>query len=434
MSRFESWGRYPKIDQKAKVQVSRTDALPADCSWLPFGNGRSYGDSCLNANGVVLSSQNLKHFIAFDHETGVLRCEAGVTLAEIIDLVLPHGWFLPVTPGTKFVTVGGAIGNDVHGKNHHVHGTFGEHVRCFELLRSSGERLLCSEDENSDYFAATIGGLGLTGFISWAELQLRPVNNYAIEQENIKYQNLDEFFKLSEDSDQDYEYTVAWVDCLATGNALGRGHFTRGNHAKKGVRLPKAKVRNIPFPITPPVSLVNKYSLKWLNRAYYHRQLSRSVTSCVHYDPFFYPLDSILNWNRAYGPKGFLQYQCAIPTEHARDAMRELLERIALSGMGSLLVVLKVFGKANSPGWLSYPLEGANLALDFPYIDDRTHNLLTRLDEVVMQTGGRVYPAKDAHMSAEQFQHYYPKWKDLRELKDPNIDSSFWRRVTADQQ
>ncbi len=431
---YFSWGRYPNVKQTKSVVVDRyTDMPTCEDSVLPYGNGRSYGDSCLNEGGVLVGTEYLNHFIAFDVETGILRCESGVLLSDILALIVPQGWFLPVTPGTKFVSVGGAIANDVHGKNHHCAGTFGCHVRCFELLRSDGQRLLCSPEENVEYFKATIAGLGLTGMITWAELQMRRVPNAAVNVENIKYGNISEFFQLSADSDKDYEYTVAWVDCLATGRNLGRGHFMRGNHAPSQAGCPSHSERKFNVFLDPPISLINKTSLRAFNTVYYHRQLVRSKHSIAHHDSFFYPLDSIHNWNRIYGPKGFLQYQCVIPLNASPDAIAEMLRSIARMGTGSFLLVLKVFGDVESPGYLSFPRSGATLALDFPYQGELTRRLFSQLDDIVDQANGAIYPAKDAHMSAVGFKQYYPNWTKLAELKDPNVSSSFWRRVTGEQ-
>lgn len=433
MSEYTSWGRYPKINQRGLCLADKRSQLPdSPESFLPYGNGRSYGDSCLNADGLVLSSRALNRFISFDPESGVLVCEAGVKLNEILNLVVPHGWFLAATPGTKFVTVGGAIANDVHGKNHHLEGTFGCHVKSFELLRSDGQRLRCSRDQNSEYFAATIAGLGLTGMIIWAEIQLKKVASPAIKMENIKYQTLQEFFDLSKDSDKDWEYTMAWVDCIASGSNLGRGHFTRGNHASANDVSPKAGGMTLQVPLTPPISLINPLTLKAFNWAYYERQRERTKRAISHYEPFMYPLDSIYDWNRIYGRKGFLQYQCSIPDAHSYDAIKELLGRIASSGFGSFLAVLKVFGDKPSPGLLSFPSPGATLALDFPYVEGKTLPLFKQLDDVVVEAGGRIYPAKDAHMSAELYQQFYPNWRELELLRDPKISSSMWRRVTQE--
>lgn len=429
---FQPWGRYPRVDQRGIVLHDRYATLPdVGASVLPFGNGRSYGDSCLNSDGVVMSTRRLDRFITFDREAGVLRCEAGVLLSDILDVAVDAGWFLPVTPGTRFVTVGGAIANDVHGKNHHVAGTFGRYVDRFELLRSTGERLTCSPDENAALFSATIGGLGLTGLITWAELRLKPIVSNAIDMENIKYGSLSDFFRLSEDSDEAYEYTMTWVDCTASGAALGRGHFSRGNHVENpSLRMKRPGLR-LALPFTPPVSAINRLSLKLFNFLYYERQRRTEVRRLTHYQPFFYPLDAILNWNRAYGPRGFLQYQCVIPEENSRDALREVLSIISRSGLGSALAVLKICGDLPSPGLMSFPLRGASLALDFPFVRDKTLPLFARLDDVVVQAGGRLYPAKDAHMSGQLFRRFYPAWKDMLAHQDPAFNSDLWRRVTA---
>lgn len=297
MREFTSWGGYPKVDQQGcYIRDRREKILLDEQTFLPYGLGRSYGDSCLNSKGKVLSSKQLNHFMAFDKDSGILRCEAGITLAEIIDCCLPQGWFLPVTPGTKYVTVGGAIANDVHGKNHHLAGSFGNHVKQFELLRSDGTRLLCSESSNHEWFAATVGGLGLTGFIVWAEIQLKQVQSQSIDTETLKYKHLNDFFRLSTDSETDFEYTVAWLDCLASGDSLGKGHFIRGNHTKfKDIDAarPLQHKKKLSVPIAPPISLINSLSLRAFNAIYYERQLQERVLSSVNYDPFFYPLDGI---------------------------------------------------------------------------------------------------------------------------------------------
>jgi FAD/FMN-containing dehydrogenase len=430
--KYISWGRYPVKSQKGVELSWRHSELPADHNFLPQGNARSYGDCCMNADGIVVSTTPLRNLVSFNADTGVLRCESGVTLKDILDVFEPRGWFLPVTPGTKFATIGGAIANDVHGKNHHVAGTFGCHVLQFELLRSDGTRRICSPNDNAALFSATIGGLGLTGVVIWADILLRRVENSAIKSESFKYANLQEFFSLSEESESTHEYTMAWVDCLAGGTSTGRGHFIRGNHASYAdARLPH-KPLPLAIPFDPPVSLVNPLSLKLFNALYYHRQRSRVVSSLTPYDPFFYPLDGIRHWNRMYGPKGFLQYQLVLPMETSEEGVTEVLGRIAASRAGSFLAVLKVFGSRPSPGIMSFPRPGTTLALDFPFQGEKTHSLFRTLDEVVRQAGGAIYPAKDAHMSADDFRRYYPRWKELLPWKDPNINSSFWKRVAGE--
>ena len=432
----QSWGRYPRVQQTLLPVHDRAHPLPEfPGTALPRGNGRSYGDSCLNPGGTLLHTRHLDRFIAFDPQCGTLCCEAGVTLAEIIDLVLPQGWFLPVTPGTRHVTVGGAIANDVHGKNHHRTGSFGHHVLRFELLRSDGSRRQCTPTgENPDWFSATVGGLGLTGLITWAELQLRRVPGPALEVENIRFDSLDEFFDLSAASASSHEYSVAWIDCLAKQHKRGRGHFTRADHANAlPAERPLAPRKNLRMPLTPPVSLVNQLSLRPFNALYYWRQPARRKRSVGHLLPFFYPLDGITDWNRMYGPKGFLQYQCVLPPAQARDGIDALLAEIARSGQGSFLAVLKEFGTMPSRGMLSFPRPGTTLALDFPNAGPRLFNLLQRLDCIVDEAGGALYPAKDARMAATSFQHAYPRWLDFSNYLDPRLSSGFWRRVMESQ-
>lgn len=425
-----SWGRHPTAQQTLVALHDRTAPLPDfEGSALPYGNGRSYGDSCLNDRGTLLRTRGLDRFIAFDAERGVLRCEAGVLLADILALVRGRGWFLPVTPGTKYVTVGGAIANDVHGKNHHVAGCFSRHVLGFELLRSDGSRLHCSPTDNAAWFAATVGGLGLTGLVTWVELQLKRVRGPYLNCETHRFGHLREFFALSEASEPDYEYTVAWVDCTARGSALGRGHFIRANHAPtaEGPAPPRRRLR---VPVTPPVCLVNGASLRVFNALYYHRQRRPVAHALCHYEPYFYPLDAIGEWNRLYGPRGFFQYQCVVPPQASEAAITELLQRIAAGGDGSFLAVLKVFGQQPSAGILSFPRPGTTLALDFPNKGEATLALLDRLDDVVAAAGGAVYPAKDARLSAARFRRYFPQWESMQPYLDPRFSSSFWRRVT----
>ena len=415
------------------VVNNRVAALP-DLAMpvLPRGNGRSYGDSCQNNGGALLLSRKLDRFISFDRETGVLRCEAGVLFSEIIALTLAHGWFLPVTPGTQFVTVGGAIANDVHGKNHHVSGTFGRHVSCFELLRSDGQRLLCSPESNAELFAATIGGLGLTGLISWAEIQLKPVASAYLDHESVKYHSLTDFFRLSEECYHSHEYTVAWVDCSATGSQLGRGLFSRANHSPApavGDRLVNEGKLN--FPLELPFSLVNPLSVRAFNALYYHKQWRAEQQSRDHYRPFFYPLDGIQNWNRMYGKRGFLQFQCVVPMADAESAVADMLQVIGKSGAGSFLVVLKVCGDIPSPGLLSFPRHGASLALDFPIRGKPTFELLAKLEHIVSEANGALYPAKDACMSSVAFKTSYPRWQEFEQFMDPGMGSDFWRRVVG---
>jgi FAD/FMN-containing dehydrogenase len=411
----ESWGRYPQATHAREVPLAwRADlVLPATRPLLAYGQGRSYGDSCLNDGGTLLRTAGLDRFISLDADSGVLRCEAGVTLGEILRLAVPRGLFLPVVPGTKHVSVGGAIANDIHGKNHHRAGTFGSHVRRLELLRSDGERLdLGPHDE---LFAATIGGLGLTGLITWAEIALRPIPVAAVRMEAIPFAGLDEFLVLSEESDAQCEYTVAWLDVFSSSQ---RGIFFRGDHAAGAPRAPPARAA---VPLEVPV--VNSATVRAFNAAYYAAQKLGGRARLQHWDPFFFPLDAIGHWNRLYGRRGFLQFQCVVPT---RDALHELLR----DPPPSPLTVLKRFGALPSPGMLSFPRPGFTLALDLPNRGEETFAHFTRLERIAIDAGGALYPAKDARMSKEAFARSYPRLPEFTPHLDPGFSSSFWRRVT----
>lgn len=435
MADYSSWGNYPKTQQTALSPEWRTDTAELlnglTDNYLPRGNGRSYGDSCLSKSGLLVDSRNLNNFISFDSNTGILCAEAGVLLSEILRIIEPSGWFLAVTPGTRFVTLAGAIANDVHGKNHHVRGSFSDHVLELELLRSDGERLTCDKQNNARWFRATVGGLGLTGFITRATLQLMRINSSNIDTETIRMTQLSDFFTLSEESAEDYEYTVSWIDCLAKGKHRGRGHFIRGNHSSSPAAIEQKK-SSLSVPFSLPISAINPLSLRIFNTLYYHKQRQERRKNLQSRDSFFYPLDGIKNWNRLYGQRGFLQYQCAIPNSHAKDAIAELLSKIASSGQGSFLVVLKAFGNKPANGMLSFAREGVTLAMDFPFLGDKTLTLLDSLDKTTAAAGGVLYPAKDARMSAQHFQQFYPEWKEFTAFKDPLISSSFWQRVTTE--
>jgi FAD/FMN-containing dehydrogenase len=429
-----SWGRYPPaVHTRVVPLVWRADPVVlADIpgKLLPFACGRSYGDSCLNHGETLLDVSGLDRFIAFDQEQGLLRCEAGVTLDEILRVVAPRGWFLPVLPGTRWVSVGGAIANDIHGKNHHRAGTFGGHVTRFELLRSSGERLLCAPDRHPELFQATIGGLGLTGVILWAELRLARVAGTGITVEQRRYPDLSAFFDLSA-SDADYEYTVAWVDCLARGRRLGRGVYLRGDHAPLPVRraAPPAGAR-MRVPFDAPARLLNRATVGAFNAAYYRRPLRGGARSTVAYGGFFFPLDAVESWNRLYGRPGFLQYQCVVPNERP-EALSAILDRVSHGREVPALAVLKRFGDVPSPGMLSFPRPGLTLAVDLAFRGRSTLDLLDALDAIVRAAGGAVYPAKDARMSGDSFRQFFPRWEAFARHMDPRFSSSFWRRVTG---
>ncbi|HEY6304623.1 MAG TPA: FAD-binding oxidoreductase [Terriglobales bacterium] len=432
--RILSWGRYPETAHQHVHKPAWNDQVPeileavAPGSLLPYGLGRSYGDSCLNAGRELVDCRRLNRILGFDESTGMLSCEGGVSLSDILDVFLPRGWFLPVTPGTRFVTVGGAIANDVHGKNHHCAGTFGAHVSQIGLHRSNDGLVICNSEVNSDMLRATIGGLGLTGLIAWADVKLKRVRGPLIDAESVPFQSLKSFLDLSRESDGRFEYTVAWLDCFGGRNA--RGIFFRGNHsAESGKRIRSQGGPKLPFAL--PGWVLNRYTIKTFNTAYY-RTHARRGTSVVPCDSFFYPLDSIRQWNLLYGNKGFLQYQCVIP-ESNLEAFGELLDRVAHSGMGSFLGVLKQFGSAPPAGMLSFPRPGLTMALDFAMRGERTLQLLRSLDRIVLESGGALYPAKDARMSPALFEASFPQWRSFVPFIDRKMSSSFWRRVTEPQ-
>ena len=430
---FESWGRYPTYSANViplHWQGDFSAIAPGLLNGaLPVGMGRSYGDGCLLKDGNLLVTTQMNRLISFDPETGLLTAEAGITLAQILDFAVPRGFFLPVTPGTKYVTLGGAIANDVHGKNHHFAGTFGCHITQLELIRSDGTRKLCTPVENSDWYSATIGGLGLTGFISWATVRLRPIVSRKIEYEGIQFHGLDEFLDLTEQS-KDVEFTMSWVDVTSTGRNFARGIFMQGDHsAKRDELTPSAKPKLI-FPFEAPGFALNHLSVGLFNTAYFHKQIHKRVVGLQDYEPFFYPLDMVLHWNRMYGKRGLLQFQYVIPWEHAKEGTIAVLREVAQSGLASFLAVLKAFGDVPSPGMMSFPKPGITLALDFPIKPDKTFPLFHRLAEMTREFGGRLYPAKDAAMTASQFQAFYPQWEQFARYRDPLLCSSFWERVT----
>jgi len=429
---YRSWGGLVARDSEI---VSARDWIAAPAGHrrpaLAYGNGRSYGDSCLNDGGALIDTSDLAEVHAFDRGTGIVTCDAGLRLDRLLALVVPAGWFPPVTPGTSLVTIGGALANDVHGKNHHGAGTFGCHVRAFELMRSDGQRLICAPDLNADLFAATIGGFGLTGLVTQVVLQLMPIPSAQMLQEVVHFDSLDRFFEIAAESDATHGYTVAWVDSLAGGARLGRGVFFRANHAPASFDPPPRAGRSLPFPLTPPIPLINRATLSAFNWLYRNAQAGSPEPRRIPYRPFFYPLDRIRDWNRAYGPKGLRQFQCVVPMATARDAVAEMLRRTLTAGEASFLTVLKIFGTRPSPGMMSFPMPGATLTLDFPNRGERTARLLAELDQIALAAGGRINPYKDARMPAATFEASFPHWRDFARHVDPGFSSDFWRRVTA---
>jgi FAD/FMN-containing dehydrogenase len=368
----------------------------------------------------------MDRLIHFDEESGRLTCEAGVLLRDIQQLLVPRGWMLPVTPGTQLATVGGAIANDVHGKNHHVLGSFGDHVQRIRLLRTDGLALDCGPQLDTGWFRATVGGLGLTGLIVEVELQLRRVAGPWLDTETIPYGDLTEFFALADGSEAEWEQTVSWIDCLSRG--ASRGIFMRANPAASGP-LTRPRRRKLSVPLVPPISLVNSLSLRPLNAAYYHLNLRNAGKGVAHYEPFSYPLDNLRDWNRMYGPRGFYQYQSVVPRNVGQGAVQAMLDAISSSGEGSFLAVLKTFGSRSSIGMLGFPHPGVTLALDFPNRGEKTLRLLERLDAIIREAGGRLYPAKDARMPRDLFESGYPLLNEFLPYRDPGISSGLSRRL-----
>ena len=430
MKPVSSWGRLSHenhniISLNDRHKVADSIRAQKDGLGIAHGMGRSYGDIALNPNGLLWLTAGLNHLIHFDENTGRLRCESGLLLRDIQRLFIPKGWILPVTPGSQMVTVGGAIANDVHGKNHHLLGSFGDHVQHIQLLRTDGTEIECGPQQNAQWFSATVGGLGLTGLILEAEIQLRPTFGPWLDTETIPYSNLSEFFELADSSERDWEHTVSWIDCMSN---KGQGIFMRANPNTELKDAPKMKVEK-KMPFVPPFSLVNSLTLRPFNYAYYNLQKSRSGLGTAYYESFFYPLDKLLEWNRMYGPKGFYQYQSVIPRNVGQDATEAMLKEIAKTGEGSFLAVLKTFGNRESLGMLSFPEPGVTLALDFPNHESRTLKLFDRLDAIVKEAKGRIYPAKDARMPRELFEAGYPKLNEFLKYRDSGISSSLSRRL-----
>ncbi|MGH7105596.1 MAG: FAD-binding oxidoreductase, partial [Acetobacteraceae bacterium] len=377
-----SWGRVGApahhVETPNTIAQARA-ALARSGTWLAHGMGRSYGDVALNAGGTLISTRALDRFVAFDRDNGILEAEAGVTLEEVIRIALPHGWFLPTTPGTKYVSLGGAVANDVHGKNHHRAGTFGCWVHSIELARSDGSLQVCRPDANTEMFSATIGGLGMTGLITRVTLQLVRVPGAFLDSEDLAFANLEEFFDLAARSDAGgWEHTVAWMDCA--GASAGRGILSRANWSDDCDRKAQLDGFKPRMPLDAPVLLLNRFSVRAFNEVYFRLKAARAKRTHIHFNACFYPLDGILDWNRLYGRPGLYQYQCVVPRSAQKEALAELLGEIAKSGQASFLAVIKQFGERGSPGLLSFPMPGTHIALDFPNRGAATKALFERLD------------------------------------------------------
>ncbi|MEX2389411.1 MAG: FAD-binding oxidoreductase [Phycisphaeraceae bacterium] len=437
------WGNLPR--QRCAVyrparrrDVARTLHEGPHATYLPRGLGRSYGDAALNEHqGVILDTQ-LDRLLAFDPDAGLLTCEAGVSFDRILETFLPRGWFLSVTPGTKFVTVGGAIACDVHGKNHHRDGSFANTLDAFTLLTAVGDTLTCSRDENSDVFFATLGGMGLTGIILTARLRLRPVVSAYVKVQYQQATDLNALLAALGDDNQ-HHYSVAWVDGLARGGTLGRGVLMRGEHASLDdlpapqrdapLQPPAPRRRSVPCHL--PGFVLNRYSVAAFNHRYYRKHATReAIVDC---NAFFYPLDAIHHWNRIYGKRGFYQYQFVLPGDDGGEGVRHVLERLADARLASFLAVLKRFGP-ESGGLLSFPMPGYTLAIDLPNRGPHVATLLRELDRDVADRGGRVYLAKDACLQRADFEKMYPRldaFQQIRHRLDPHgrLASSQARRL-----
>ena len=424
-----NWGNFPVVEKEIRSEDSLQkikDFVKNNSEVIARGNGRCYGDASLSEH--IFSTKRLNKFISFDRLNGIIESESGVLLSDILEVVVPQGYFLYVTPGTKFISVGGAIASDVHGKNHHAEGCFSEYVIEFSLLNENGEVLKCSREENSEKFWSTIGGMGLTGIILSAKFKLKNIETAYIRQESIKAENLDEIFKLFEESES-WTYNVAWIDCLQTGKNIGRSIMMRGEHAFKH-QLPKKlqenplRLKNKFSPTVPfyfPNFVLNNLTVKLFNLLYFNKQRSKEIKNYIDYETFFYPLDAVNDWNKIYGKTGFIQYQMVIPKEKGKEGMKRILETIAKSGNGSFLAVLKLFGKDNPEAYNSFPFEGYTLALDFK-VNSKLKNLVEKLDAIVEEFGGRIYLTKDS-MSKSSLTNY------LQNVQNPKFVSLQHKRI-----
>jgi FAD/FMN-containing dehydrogenase len=440
--KLAGWGNYPRLEVEAARFRDDADAVAAVAarkSLIARGNGRAYGDAALNPRGTVSSLRHDRIF-AFEPATGRLTCEAGTMLADILRAFVPRGWFVPVTPGTKFVTVGGMIAADVHGKNHHVAGSIGRHVESMRLLCGDGAIRDCGRDNDPDLFRATLGGMGLTGIILDATIRLVPVETAWIRQETRACRNLDEVLAASEET-KGFTYSAAWIDCLERGASRGRSLLYLGQHAEPGdlparartAPLNWAKRTDLRVPFFLPGATLNGITVKLFNVAYFRTGARRAGTARIDAERFFYPLDAVRDWNRIYGRRGFVQYQCVLPKAASREGLTLLLDRIANAGEGSFLAVLKLMGPADTDGGLlSFPMEGYTLALDFP-ARPRVFELLNTLDSIVADHGGRLYLAKDARMSADMMRRTYPNLAHFQEIRAATGSSGKFTSAMAER-
>lgn len=412
-----SWGMYPKVNNsvfKYDKEETLRQIINEHSELIPYGNGRSYGDSALSSN--IINVKPHDYFIDFNAESGLLHVQAGVLLSEILESYVPRGWFLKVTPGTKLITVGGAIASDVHGKNHHVEGCFSECVQEFQIMLANGEIVTCSKESTPELFKATCGGMGLTGVILDAKIYLKKINSQYIDQTTIKTKNLKETFEAFE-TYKEKPYSVAWIDCLAKNETIGKCLLMVGDFRDDG-NLEYKKKNQLSIPFNFPSFALNNLSVRAFNWLYYGKAKNGVSKQKVDIDTFFYPLDAIGHWNRIYGKNGFTQYQFILPKETSYEGLEEILTTISDSGKGSFLAVLKLYGKANE-NYLSFPIEGYSLALDFK-IEKGLFELLDKLDEIVVKHEGRIYLTKDVRVSKETFEQGYPEIETFRQYRKEN--------------
>ncbi len=418
--KIANWGNFP-VMQSNEATFSFPEQLSGlvqrEGSLIPRGNGRCYGDASLSER--TLSTLKFDKILSFDTENGIFECQSGLTLDRILTVIVPKGWFLPVTPGTKFITVGGGVASDVHGKNHHVDGSFSSHIVEMDIVGETGNTITCSPVQHGDLFDATCGGMGLTGIITRIKFRLKKIETSFIRQKQIKARNLEEVIRLF-DEYKDYTYSVAWIDCLKKGSEFGRSILMLGEHAttedlnekqkQDPLQLPSGK--QITFPFDLPAWVLNPFTVKAFNYLFYTKNFKKEINNVIGYEPFFYPLDAILQWNRGYGKSGFVQYQFVLPLE-AKQGLVEILNAISDKGLGSFLAVLKVFGKQES--LISFPREGYTLALDFP-VRPGLMEFLDELDQIVLNYGGRLYMSKDARMKPGVLEQGYPDLEKFREI------------------
>ncbi|PSL27639.1 FAD-binding oxidoreductase [Chitinophaga ginsengisoli] len=435
--RLANWGNYPAIscDESTFSQEEQVqDFISTHSSVIARGNGRCYGDASLAQHSV--STLKYDKVLAFDTTKGIFECQSGITLDQILDIIVPQGWFLPVTPGTKFITVGGAVASDVHGKNHHVDGSFSGHIIDMDIITGNKETITCSANNHSDLFWATCGGMGLTGIITRVKFGLKKISTAYIRQKQIKARNLEDLIRLFEEY-KDYTYSMAWIDCLKKGDAFGRGILIVGEHAtpeelneqQRKAPLQLAPKRKLSVPFNLPSFVLNTLTVKAFNWLYYLKNTKREINGVIPYEPFFYPLDAILHWNRGYGKAGFVQYQFVLPLEK-KEGLVAILQKISDAGLGSFLAVLKVFGKQDS--LISFPMEGYTLALDFP-VRKGLFEFLDKLDAIVLQYGGRLYLSKDARMKQEVFWQSYPNAQKFADIIKTYNGAKLFRSVQSDR-